>query len=111
MIGRRITRPCVIHRATTLPVGDGMGDPAPGPPGDVPSVCEIQEVQTLELRDRQYVVVSTWRVFFRAGTPIKAVDTFTVDGITYSIQGDPWPVRHPRRGVILHIEARAKAVA
>lgn len=124
MILSLINRPCMLHRSVTSETEtDAMGDPLVEEVDD-PTVCEIQQQQRFEQRDGQQVLVSVWQVFLLPSEDVDGWDSITVappevdedawDGVTgdrYSLEGEPWPVRHPRKGVVHHIEATARKVS
>lgn len=118
-IASKITRPATLHHWAAAADRNDLGDYDSGW-SDAPIYCELQQQTTSELRDGRLVVVSTYQAFYRpdltgpGGRPAADVlapeDEVTVDGARYAMNGDPWPVRHPRTGRTSHWEAQMRKV-
>lgn len=68
------------------------------------TVGELQQRRRSETPDGGLAETS-WTLFLPAGTAIGANDRVQVDGDTFEVDGDPWPVRNPRSGADSHVEA------
>jgi hypothetical protein len=80
---------------------------------DVPSETVISTVGFME-RGRKmgmteaeregWIEESAMMLILAAGTPVHAEDVVFVDGVSYSVSGEPWNVMNPRLGAVDHME-------
>lgn len=111
VIASLVTRPCTLHtRVEDDGTRDEMGDPTVTFT-DVETVCELQQSQATEERDGRLLLVSTWNLYLLPGESLDGWSELTVDDIRYTLDGAPWPVRHPITGEASHVEARVRRVA
>ena len=72
--------------------------------------CEIQQAGSGEDHEGA-IQTSRFRVWLPAGaTDLGGWDAIQVDGSTYELDGDPWPVWHPPTRTVHHVEAEAVLV-
>jgi hypothetical protein len=71
--------------------------------------CELQQVAAGDAHDGR-VQQTGWRVFLPAAVELDGVDAIRIDGELLELDGDPWPVRHPRTGAVHHVEAAVRRV-
>lgn len=120
-----LTRPCTLH---TMTADDGdrdeMGDPVVDDTAGTPTVCELQQdnIGQIEENAGRNVIVSTWTLILNAGEPVDGwsevtiapatavTDTWDGVGERFTLDGEPWQVRHPRLGSVHHIEATVRKV-
>lgn len=109
MLSELLTRPVTI----STPAGAGTND-AYGNENEaadtVTTVCELQQRQRTEDGETG-VATGDWLLFLPAGTVLKSSSTVTVDGVTYEVVGDPWPVWDPFQQDPSHIEATLRRTA
>lgn len=100
---RLLTRPATLLERQ--PAGeDGYGDQTfKVVSRDV--VCELQWAGSREEHE-DGTQVSTWRLWLPAeAADLRGWDAVRTDDGVYELNGDPWPVRHPRTGLTHHVEA------
>jgi hypothetical protein len=113
LIGRLLTRPCVITSRTDSGEVNDYGDPVPTD-AEVNTTCELQKQlrrASEEPAGHGEFSDTLWELFLPAGTEIGTGDVVTVDGLAYEMVGAPWPVRHPRTGQETHVEATVRRTA
>ena len=71
--------------------------------------CELQQAAATDAHDGR-LQQTGWRVFLPAGVDLTGWDALRIDGDLLELVGDPWPVRHPRTGVVSHVEAEVRRV-
>lgn len=69
--------------------------------------CELQQTTAGEEHEGR-VLTTGWRVFLPADVELTGWDVLLVDGERLEVDGDPWPVRHPREGTVHHVEAAVR---
>lgn len=75
-----------------------------------PVAVEVQQ-ETSGEDNESAVMVSTWRCFLDPSVAdVRGWDGVEIDGVTYEVDGDAWPVRNPRTGRLSHVEARIRRV-
>jgi hypothetical protein len=99
-----LTRPCTILRSTGA--ADDY-DQTPGTPTQASTRCELQQLTSTEAGEAA-IELTVWQAFFPAGTVLSGADAIQVDGETYELLGDAWPVRHPRTGRESHVQAQVR---
>lgn len=72
------------------------------------ALCELQQTRRDETHDDSAVQGETWNLYLVPTATIDGGDRATVDGVTYEVLGPPWRARHPRTGVVTHIEATVR---
>ena len=70
--------------------------------------CHIQQVASTE--DEDVEQITRWRVFLPRDVAMAGWDEIVVAGLTYTLNGDPWPVLNPRTNTVNHIEAEVTRV-
>lgn len=104
-----MTRPCtVVHVELGEP--DVNGDRA-RITTTTDTVCELQQSTTAETRDGGLVVVTQWNLYLPADAVVTANDEVSVDGVAYTVDGQPWSVRDPLTGETSHVEAKLREVS
>lgn len=113
MIATRITADGILHRwqaGSKDEAGDVTATFAEGVPVKVELQQQPGELGATEKRDNQLVATSRWLAFLRPDVAVSHLDEFTIAGIRYSVDGEPWVVRHPRTGRSLHVQAKLRRV-
>jgi hypothetical protein len=112
-ISTLINRPCVILQRSQPGSVDSYGN-LETVDVEAETVCALQKQATLassEPAGEGEFSATGWNIFLLAGVDINTGDAVVVDGLTYELVGDPWPVRNERTGVISHLEAEARRTA
>jgi len=108
-ISQLLTLPVTILRRTVAEEIDEFGNEVDTAPAEeVETVGELQQRQRDEQTAGGDVVATTWALYLPADTEIDAGDGIVAGGATYEVDGEPWPVRNPRTGVVSHIEATVR---
>lgn len=114
MIANRITLPGILHRWQTTGSKDEAGDVTSSFADGVPITVELQqqpgELGATEKRDNQLTATSRWLAFLRPDVTVSHLDEFTIAGDRYSVDGEPWLVRHPRTARSLHWQVKLRKV-
>lgn len=111
MIAARMTQPATLHQASNG-VKDAAGDVvATFTDAPDPIYLDLQQQSGSEIRDGRIVSVTTWLAFVRPDATLTSRDELTVNGGRFSIEGDPWLVRHPRTGLASHWLVRLRKVS
>lgn len=71
------------------------------------TVCHLQPGVVEEAVDGGLRTSVSWVAWFPEGTEIAAGDTFTVDGVTYAVEGPAKPWAPPSGSGVAHVEVRA----
>jgi hypothetical protein len=107
MLSDLITRPCTLNRATGTKTKDRYGNKRAASE-TVETVCELQQRRRTEDPEQGELSDTVWDLFLPAGTELTTADSVTVDGVTYQLVGDPWPVRNPATQQDSHVEATVR---
>lgn len=81
--------PCTIVRRTNSEDVDELGN-AVNTEAETETVCDLQQRQRDEPETAGELSVTTWDIFFPAGTEIDTGDSVIVGGYVYEMLGDPW---------------------
>lgn len=103
-----INRPCVLRHRTGGTMVDRDGNEIPEWV-ETATVCEIQQRRRSE-NDEQ-ISSAEWVAFLLPGETVGSGDELLVDGVTFQVEGDPWPARNPRTRQASHIEATLRRMA
>lgn len=103
---RLLSLPCTI-RIPGEDAGetDVMGEPIATPEEVFKTVCEVQQKSAEELRQGRSTIVSEFKAYFPPGTRLTAQARVEVGDVEYTVEGEPWVARHPRRKTVHHVEA------
>lgn len=107
MIDSMLTQPCTV--LVQQPPADDY-DATPTAPVEVETVCHLEQTQTNEGFEGQ-AEVSEWRAFLPGTVTLRGQDRLEIDGTTFELAGDPWPVRNARLGTVSHLEVRLRRLA
>lgn len=110
-VAGQLTRPCTIRRRADSDEVNDYGDPIPGDPVEVATVCEIQQRQRDEGDLQGELSDTRWLLVLAAGEVVGSADTVEVGGETFELVGDPWPVWDRVVGAVDHIEATVRLTA
>lgn len=103
-----INRPATLRHRTGGTRRDRDGNRVPEVV-EVETVCELQQRQRRE--DADEVSDARWVAFFLPGEIVGTGDELIVDGVSFQVEGDPWPARSPRSRTLSHIEATLRRTA
>ena len=103
-----MTRPCVVRHIERTGADD-MGEPTTTVT-TTDTVCELQQATTAEQRADGLVVVTGWAAFLPPDVDVSALDEIEADGLRFTVDGDPWTVRHPMTGAASHQQLRLRQV-
>lgn len=104
---------------TTTPVGaatDDYGNPIPVET-TFSAACELQQVTRSEDTVDSDQQAHDWNLYLAptgtaddviVETELDGSDRVAVAGVPYEVIGPPWPVRNPRTGALIMIEARVR---
>lgn len=83
---------------------DAFGDPTPTTSTQT-FACWLSQTQRSEATANADVQHETWVLYLEvAAAGVEGFDRVTVDGITYELDGPPWPARNPRTRLVTHVE-------
>jgi hypothetical protein len=102
-----LNRPCSLVQRSPGVSKDAYGNDIPAETV-VETVCELQQRQRREPDAYGDLSDSLWLLILPAGTQARTGDAVMVDGQDYELVGKPWDVRHPRTGVMSHVEATVR---
>lgn len=101
MFGALLNRSITILRRPADANYDEFRDGAPEPER-IAAKGALDQRQASERGEE--VPQGDWRLFLAAGEEIGPGDAVEIDGITYEVTGEPWPVEDKLGGRISHIE-------
>lgn len=101
---------CTILRRSVSAGRDEYGSEIPSVSEDQ-TVCELQQEARSEQGDKGELSDTAWVLFLPPGTEVNTGDAVIVEGRTYELIGDPWPVRNPRTREPHHIECTVRRTA
>lgn len=106
MDSRLLTTPCQI---VTVVAGslDEYGD-ATRTSSTASTTCHLQQDQSSE--QGGVIEQSRWRVYLPASVSLSGADHLVINGDSYNLTGDPWPVIRPTTGKVDHVECLAERV-
>lgn len=73
--------------------------------------CWLHQTQRSERTAEADTQIETWRLYLPPGTSVDGPDKVAVDGVTYELDGPPWPAFNPRLHRVTHIECTLRKVA
>ena len=98
---RLLATPCTI-----VSVGAGTADvygDATESTTSTDTVCHYRQLSASELEGKA-VEVTQWRVYLPGTVSLVGTDRLTINSDSYTLAGDPYPVRRPTTGLVDHVE-------
>lgn len=89
---------------------DALGNPIPGEPVEVETVCAFQQKRRDEPPAEGETSVTEWDLFLPYGTEINTGDAVRVKGHVYELVGDPWEADEGSRS-LWHVAATVRRVS
>lgn len=97
----------LVSTSTTL---DDMGDPATATT-TATYRCLLQQSSRREDTANRDVQIGDWNLYLEpAAAVLEGGDRVEIDGVSYELDGPPWPTFHPRTRSVQHVEASVKRV-
>lgn len=94
-----------VHRVTQDGPADEMGDPTEEVVStEYPRAGSVWQVQRSDETANTDVQYEEWRGALRRDLVVDGTDRITVEGITFELEGPPWPARNPRTGRVELLE-------
>jgi hypothetical protein len=94
-----------VHRVTQDGPPDEMGDPTEQTIStEHPRAGSVWQVQRSEETANTDVQLEQWRGVLRRDLVVDGTDRIEVEGITFELDGPPWPARNPRTGRVEFLE-------
>lgn len=99
-----LTSSATITTVTDTGSADAFGDPT-HVTTTTTFACWLSQSQRSESTANANTQQETWTLYLEAAAAtVDGYDRVTVDGVTYELDGPPWPARNPRTRLISHVE-------
>lgn len=107
---RLMTQEATITNVSQSAAKDEYGDPTATTVTATKVDCWLHQVARTEHGDNNNVQDQRWALYVPPGTILNGSDRVTVEGVTYEVEGPPWPAHNPRLRRVTHIEATLRRV-